>query len=90
MHLSRFRLERGHVLGSSKRAFIEFKQLPQLIMAFNSLARMELNKMAAAFFLRFDAQIDPSMTETDMEMLDVFSASPVGGKLLLTLRDVKT
>jgi benzoate 4-monooxygenase len=51
---------------------------------------MELNKLTAAFFLRFDAQIDRSMTEADMEMLDVFSASPVGGKLLLTLRDIKT
>ena len=49
---------------------------------------MELNKLTAAFFLRFDAQIDPSTTEADMEMLDVFSASPVGGKLLLILRDV--
>ena len=50
---------------------------------------MELNKLTAAFFLRFDAQIDPSMTEEDMEMLDVFSASPVGGKLWLDLRDIK-
>lgn len=54
-----------------------------------SLARMELNKLAAAFFLRFEANIDPSMTEEDMEMLDVFSASPVGGKLLLNLREIR-
>ena len=55
----------------------------------HSLARMELNKLTAAFFLRFDGQIDSSMTEEDMDMLDVFSASPVGGKLWLNLRDVR-
>lgn len=77
------------MLGSSKPFLTEFNKLASLTIVFNSLARMELNKMTAAFFLRFDAQIDPSMTEADMEMLDVFSASPVGGKLLLTLKDVK-
>ena len=50
---------------------------------------MELNKLTAAFFLRFDAQIDSSMTEEDMEMLDVFSASPVRGQLWLNLRDIE-
>ena len=49
---------------------------------------MELSKLTAAFFLRFDARVDLSMTNDDMEILDVFSASPVGGKLLLSLEQV--
>lgn len=55
----------------------------------NSLARMELSKLTAAFFLRFEARVDSSMTEEQMEMHDVFSASPVGGKLLLNLNELK-
>lgn len=58
--------------------------------ACTSLARMELNKLTAAFFLRFDAAIDPSMTEAQMEMVDVFSASPAGGRLVLNIKDIKT
>lgn len=44
--------------------------------------------MTAAFFLRFDATVDSSMTEEQMEMHDVFSASPAGGKLLLNLTEL--
>lgn len=51
---------------------------------------MELGKLTAAFFLRFDAEVDPSMTEEEMEMYDVFSASPVGGRLLLRLEEIQT
>jgi len=52
-----------------------------------SLAKMELSKITAAFFLRFDAAIDASMTEADMEMFDQFSASPVGGRLLVKMKE---
>ena len=53
-----------------------------------NLAQMELSKLVAAFFLRFDASIDPSMREADMDLFDNFSASPVGGRLVLRLREV--
>jgi hypothetical protein len=49
---------------------------------------MELSKLTAAFFLRFDGRVDGSMTEDQMEMLDVFSASPVGARLLLDLTEL--
>jgi len=72
----------------SKEAFIPFSIGTRSCIGIN-LAKMELNKLTAAFFLRFDAEIDSSMTEEEMQMLDVFSASPVGGRLLLKMRDVK-
>lgn len=50
---------------------------------------MELSKLVAAFFLRFDAEVDDAMTEDDMRMYDVFSASPAGGRLLLRLKEVR-
>lgn len=49
---------------------------------------MELSKLTAAFFLRFDGRVNFSMTDQQMEMLDVFSASPVGAKLLLDLTEL--
>lgn len=52
-----------------------------------SLAKMELSKVTAAFFLRFEAEMDPSITEADMEMFDQFSASPVSGYVLVRLRE---
>lgn len=51
---------------------------------------MELSKLTAAFFLRFDATVDNSMTEDQMEMHDVFSASPVGGRLVLDLDELNS
>lgn len=53
----------------------------------SSLAKMELNKLVAAFFLRFDATVDESMREEDMRMYDLFSAGPGGGKLLLHIAE---
>jgi hypothetical protein len=53
----------------------------------NSLAEMELRILLAAFFLRFDASVDSSLKDEDMELYDSFSASPVGGKFLLNLRE---
>jgi benzoate 4-monooxygenase len=53
----------------------------------NSLAEIELRVLLAAFFLRFDASVDSSSKDEDMELYDSFSASPVGGKFLLNLRE---
>lgn len=48
---------------------------------------MELSKVTAAFFLRFNAEIHSSMAEEDMDMFDQFSASPVGGTLLIRVHE---
>ena len=48
---------------------------------------MELSKVTAAFFRRFDASIDPSMDPADMRMYDSFNAAPIGAKLLLRLHE---
>lgn len=53
----------------------------------HSIAKMELSKLTAAFFLRFHAEIDASMTNAEMEQFDQFSASPVGGRLLVNIRE---
>jgi hypothetical protein len=53
-----------------------------------SLAQMELSKLVAAFFLRFDGIIDSSMSDEDMRMYDTFNAGPAGAKLLLHLREL--
>lgn len=50
---------------------------------------MELSKLVAAFFLRFDGEIDASMTSDDMRMYDTFNAGPAGAKLLVHLREVQ-
>ncbi|ETN45556.1 uncharacterized protein HMPREF1541_09388 [Cyphellophora europaea CBS 101466] len=54
-----------------------------------NLAQMELTKLVAAFFLRFDGEIDKSMTDADMRMYDTFNAAPAGAKLLVQLREDK-
>lgn len=46
---------------------------------------MELSKVVAAFFLRFNGRISPRTKQQDMQMYDQFSAAPVGGKLFLEL-----
>jgi benzoate 4-monooxygenase len=48
---------------------------------------MELNKITAAFFLRFDASIHPSMEREEMRMYDTFNAAPAGARLLLRLKE---
>lgn len=49
---------------------------------------MELSKLVAAFFLRFDwAEIDSSMTAADMRMYDAFSAGPAAAKLLIRVQE---
>lgn len=53
----------------------------------SSLAQMELAKVVAAFFLRFDGEVDTSMTTEDMRMYDTFNAGPAGAKLLLHLKE---
>ncbi|KAL6702809.1 hypothetical protein ACN47E_000895 [Coniothyrium glycines] len=69
-----------------KEAFVPFSVGARRCIGMN-LAQMELNKLVAAFFLRFDASIDPSMRPEDMRMFDSFSAGPVGRKLLLQLKE---
>ncbi|KAM0541676.1 hypothetical protein ACHAPJ_013152 [Fusarium lateritium] len=54
-----------------------------------NLAQMELSKLTAAFFLRFDGRIDELMAEDDMRMYDTFNAGPAGAKLLVHLWEVK-
>ncbi|GME26776.1 benzoate 4-monooxygenase [Neofusicoccum parvum] len=71
-----------------KEAFVPFSVGQRSCLGIN-LAKMELSKLVAAFFLRFDAEVDEAMTEDDMRMYDVFSASPAGGKLLVRLNEVR-
>ncbi|GLA83012.1 hypothetical protein AtubIFM56815_007203 [Aspergillus tubingensis] len=67
-----------------KEALAPFSMGPRKCIGLN-LAQMELNKLVAAFFLRFDGEIDSSMTEEDMRLYDTFTASPAGGRLLVRL-----
>lgn len=48
---------------------------------------MELSKVVAAFFLRFDGAVSPDMTQAEMRMYDTFNAGPAGAKLLLHLTE---
>ncbi|KAG6365556.1 hypothetical protein INS49_007167 [Diaporthe citri] len=69
-----------------KAAFNAFSVGQRSCIGIN-IARMELSKLVAAFFLRFDAEVDPLMTAEGMEMFDQFSASPVGGRLLIRVQE---
>ncbi|KAF5723731.1 benzoate 4-monooxygenase [Fusarium mundagurra] len=55
-----------------------------------NLAQMELSKLTAAFFLRFDASIDEAMTEEDMRMYDTFNAGPAASKVHSRKREVNS
>lgn len=48
---------------------------------------MELSKVVAAFFLRFDGSVSSDMTQAEMRMYDTFNAGPAGAKLLLHLTE---
>ncbi|KAL7653030.1 cytochrome P450 [Aspergillus phoenicis ATCC 13157] len=69
-----------------KEALAPFSLGPRKCVGLN-LAQMELNKLTAAFFRRFDGEVDGSMGEEDMRMYDTFTASPAGGRLLVRLRE---
>ena len=71
-----------------KEAFLPFSIGSRKCVGIN-VSMMELSKLAAGFFLRFEGEIDAGMTEQDMRMYDVFSASPAGGKLVVKLREDK-
>ncbi|KAF4420579.1 benzoate 4-monooxygenase [Fusarium acutatum] len=69
-----------------KEAFVPFSVGPRRCIGVKSLAQMELSKLIAAFFLRFDASIDASMRPEDMRIFDTFNAGPAGRKLLVRLK----
>lgn len=69
-----------------KAAFVPFSIGPRRCVGMN-LAQMELSKVVAGFFRRFEASVDPSMRAEDMRMFDSFSAGPVGRKLLVRLKE---
>lgn len=48
---------------------------------------MELRKLVAAFFLRFEGTIHSSMKEEDMVLYDTFNASPAGKRLVIQLKE---
>lgn len=48
---------------------------------------MELSKLIAAFFPRFNATIDPSMRPEEMRIFDSFNACPAGRRLLIRLKE---
>ncbi|KAG5788182.1 hypothetical protein H9Q69_012743 [Fusarium xylarioides] len=69
-----------------KEAFVPFSVGPRRCIGVN-LAQMELRKLIAAFFLRFEASIDPSMRPEAMRIFDTFNAGPAGRKLLIRLKE---
>ncbi|KAM5369016.1 hypothetical protein ACJZ2D_009219 [Fusarium nematophilum] len=70
-----------------KQAWVPFSMGSRKCIGIN-LAQIELSKITAAFFRRFEATIDPSMHEEDMRMFDTFNASPAGARLVLRLREL--
>ncbi|KAG5806258.1 hypothetical protein H9Q74_009005 [Fusarium xylarioides] len=70
-----------------KEAFVPFSVGPRRCIGVKSLAQMELSKLIAAFFLRFEASIDPSMRSEAMRIFDTFNAGPAGRKLLIRLKE---
>lgn len=68
-----------------RKAFVPFSIGSRRCIGIN-LARMELVKFTAAFFLHFDIELDASMTEDMMKMYDNFSAAPASSRLLLRLK----
>ncbi|PVH93274.1 benzoate 4-monooxygenase [Periconia macrospinosa] len=52
-----------------------------------TLAEFELTVLVAAFFLRFDATVDPTMLHGGMKMEDRFSAAPIGRSLVLRMQE---
>jgi hypothetical protein len=49
---------------------------------------LELSQAATAFFRRFDAKLDPTMTPDLFICNDTFNAQPQGARLLLHLTDL--
>ncbi|KAJ9616543.1 hypothetical protein H2200_000262 [Cladophialophora chaetospira] len=70
-----------------KKAFTAFGVGSRKCIGIN-LAQLELWKLVAAFFRRFECSIDSSITEEQMRMYDNFSARPAGGRLVVHLTDL--
>lgn len=73
--------------GASALSTVSLFPLAATSLTMSSLAQMELGKVTASFFRRFDASLDPSVKPEDMQMFDTFSASPSGDKLPLWLTE---
>ncbi|OOF90885.1 hypothetical protein ASPCADRAFT_10335 [Aspergillus carbonarius ITEM 5010] len=69
---------------SRKEAWTPFSIGSRKCIGIN-LAQMELSKLVATFFRRFDGTVDDSIDDDAMRMYDTFTASPAGGKLLVHL-----
>ncbi|KAL4866045.1 cytochrome P450 [Aspergillus spectabilis] len=67
-------------------ALVPFSVGPRKCIGMN-LAELELRVWLAAFFKRFDAKLDESMTDKNTDIYDLFSASPRGEKLLVWLEE---
>ena len=62
--------------------------MPLLTTSSLSLAQLELWRVVAIFFRRFDCSVDPSITEKDMRMYDSFTARTAGGKRIVHPEDL--
>ncbi|PWY89842.1 cytochrome P450 [Aspergillus heteromorphus CBS 117.55] len=67
-----------------KEAWAPFSMGSRKCIGIN-LAQMELTKLVATFFRRFEGTVDDSITEADMRMYDAFTAAPAAQKLLVQL-----
>ncbi|KAL3458995.1 cytochrome P450 [Aspergillus heterothallicus] len=72
--------------GAPHHALVPFSVGPRKCIGMN-LAELELRVWIAAFFKRFNAKLNESMTDEDMDIYDSFSASPRGGRLLVWLEE---
>lgn len=48
---------------------------------------MEMKLIVPAFFNRFDAELDPSFPDSEMELTDGFAGGPRGERLPILLTD---
>ncbi|KAK2685465.1 hypothetical protein QWA68_015695, partial [Fusarium oxysporum] len=68
------------------KAFNGFGTGPRSCLGRN-LAIMEMKLIVPAFFNRFDAELDPSFPDSEMELTDGFAGGPRGERLPILLKD---